>query len=143
MLHRTLERQLKKYHIDPETISSEFLQTISDTYAHFDDDRSLIERSLELVSQEMTEKNNILKKSTETLNKAQEIAKIGNWEWDIVNDKISWSDELYKIFLLDKNNQSIELQESLAFYKEQHIEYVAFTDILKKIGFPKGCWNKK
>ncbi len=45
--------------------------------------------------------------------------------------------------LLDKNNQTIELQESLAFYKEQHIEYVAFTDILKKIGFPKDCWNKK
>ncbi|MCC6520772.1 hypothetical protein IT403_02190 [Candidatus Nomurabacteria bacterium] len=44
--------------------------------------------------------------------------------------------------LLDKNNQTIELQESLAFYKEQRIEYVAFTDILTKIGFPKDCWKK-
>ena len=45
--------------------------------------------------------------------------------------------------LLDKNNQTPELQESLAFYKEQEIEYIAFTDILKKIGLPYGCWNKK
>ncbi len=44
--------------------------------------------------------------------------------------------------LLDKNNQTPELQESLAFYKEQKIEYVGFTDILKKIGFPYGCWNE-
>ena len=44
--------------------------------------------------------------------------------------------------LLDKNNQTKELQESLAFYKEHNIEYVAFTDILKKIGYKEGCWNE-
>jgi len=43
--------------------------------------------------------------------------------------------------LLDKNNQTIELKESLAFYKEQDIEYIAFTDILKKIGYSEGCWK--
>lgn len=36
--------------------------------------------------------------------------------------------------LLDKNEQTKELQESLAFYKEHNIEYVAFTDILKELG---------
>ena len=45
--------------------------------------------------------------------------------------------------LLDKNNQTPELKESLAFYKEHEIEYVAFTDILKKIDRSNGCWNKK
>jgi len=44
--------------------------------------------------------------------------------------------------LLDKNNQTKELKESLAFYKEHNIEYVAFTDILRRIGFSNGCWNK-
>jgi hypothetical protein len=43
--------------------------------------------------------------------------------------------------LLDKNNQTPELKKSLAFYKEQHIEYVAFTDILKTIGFTDGYWK--
>jgi hypothetical protein len=36
--------------------------------------------------------------------------------------------------LLDKDNQTEELQDSLAFYKEHEIEYIAFTDILKEIG---------
>ena len=44
--------------------------------------------------------------------------------------------------LLDNHHQTRELKESLAFYKEHDIEYVALTDILKKIGYPEGCWNK-
>lgn len=44
--------------------------------------------------------------------------------------------------LLDKNNQTKELKDSLAFYKEHEIEYIAFTDILKKMGFVDGCWKK-
>lgn len=43
--------------------------------------------------------------------------------------------------LLDKNNQTKELKESLAFYKEQNIEYVGFTDILKNLGLGKEYWN--
>lgn len=35
--------------------------------------------------------------------------------------------------LLDSKNQTKELHESLAFYKEHNIEYVGFTDILKKL----------
>jgi hypothetical protein len=45
--------------------------------------------------------------------------------------------------LLDTKTQTKELQESLAFFREHKIEYVAFTDILKEIGFPNGWWNKK
>jgi hypothetical protein len=37
--------------------------------------------------------------------------------------------------LLDKNNQTPELKESLEFFKDHNIEYVPFTDILKEIGF--------
>jgi PAS domain S-box-containing protein len=32
---------------------------------------------------------------------AQAIAHIGSWEWDIASNKVSWSDELYRIFGLD------------------------------------------
>lgn len=45
--------------------------------------------------------------------------------------------------LLDENNQTKELHESLAFYKKHDIEYVAFTDILQAVGIKNGCWNKK
>jgi PAS domain S-box-containing protein len=36
------------------------------------------------------------------LNEAQQIAKIGNWDWDLITNKVWWSDELYRIFDLEK-----------------------------------------
>lgn len=67
--------------------------------------------------------------------KPLQIILVGYQEYE-AREKFAFGD------LLDKNNQTPELKESLAFYKEQEIEYVAFTDILKKIGFIDGCWNK-
>lgn len=67
--------------------------------------------------------------------KPLQIILVGYQEYE-AREKFAFGD------LLDKNNQTPELQESLAFYKEHDIEYVAFTDILTKIGFPNGCWKK-
>jgi len=67
--------------------------------------------------------------------KPLQIILVGYQEYE-AREKFAFGD------LLDKNNQTPELRESLAFYKEHEIEYVAFTDILNKIGFPRGCWNK-
>ena len=35
------------------------------------------------------------------LRDAQRVAQMGSWEWDIAQDKVSWSDELYRIFGVD------------------------------------------
>ncbi len=39
-----------------------------------------------------------LKKNERNLAKAQEIGRIGSWEWDIETDKGSWSHETYRMF---------------------------------------------
>lgn len=39
-----------------------------------------------------------LRKSEASLANAQRIAHLGNWEWDIVINKVRWSDEVYRIF---------------------------------------------
>jgi len=39
-----------------------------------------------------------LKEQTDALNHAQNIAKIGNWTWNIVKNTLTWSDEIYRIF---------------------------------------------
>ena len=67
--------------------------------------------------------------------KPLQIILVGYQEYE-AREKFAFGD------LLDKNNQTPELRESLAFYKEHSIEYIAFTDILKKIGFPNDCWKK-
>ena len=40
----------------------------------------------------------VLKKIENQLKEAQRIAHMGSWEWDIVQDKTVWSDELHRIF---------------------------------------------
>ncbi|MEK6252534.1 MAG: EAL domain-containing protein [Actinomycetota bacterium] len=39
-----------------------------------------------------------LRDATQRLEEAQRIAHFGNWEWDIRSDQVTWSDELYRIF---------------------------------------------
>jgi PAS domain S-box-containing protein len=39
-----------------------------------------------------------LRLSEARLAEAQRIAHLGNWDWDIVQDKLLWSDEIYRIF---------------------------------------------
>ncbi len=39
-----------------------------------------------------------LRESQASLAKAQEIAHLGNWDWNIVTDELRWSDEIYRIF---------------------------------------------
>jgi len=39
-----------------------------------------------------------LRESERQMNRAQEIAHLGSWELDLVNNRLSWSDEVYRIF---------------------------------------------
>src|SRR3989339_792589 len=45
-----------------------------------------------------------LEKSNTRLAEAQRIARIGNWEWDVIKDEVSWSYEAYRIFGLTQEN---------------------------------------
>lgn len=39
-----------------------------------------------------------LRSNEERLLEAQRLAHLGNWDWDIISDKLWWSDEVYRIF---------------------------------------------
>jgi PAS domain S-box-containing protein len=49
-------------------------------------------------TRKLKEKTEDLSKEKQKLSEAQKLAHIGNWEWDISNNEISWSEELYNIF---------------------------------------------
>ena len=54
-----------------------------------------------ILSTDITERKKAeeaLRKSEQRMNRSQEIAHIGSWELDIVNDHLFWSDEVYRIF---------------------------------------------
>jgi PAS domain S-box-containing protein len=43
----------------------------------------------------------MLRENQMVLKEAQRIARIGNWELDLLNNKLTWSDEIYRIFEID------------------------------------------
>ncbi|HYV33393.1 MAG TPA: histidine kinase, partial [Candidatus Limnocylindria bacterium] len=59
-MHRALERQIQKFLKGADLSAPEwkaFLAIVDETYQHFDEDRKLISRSLELSSKEFVEVN--------------------------------------------------------------------------------------
>lgn len=58
-------------------------------------------RSHAELEKEIAERKKIeeeLKISNQQLNAAQEIARLGHWQWDVAKNKVSWSDQLHKIY---------------------------------------------
>jgi diguanylate cyclase (GGDEF)-like protein/PAS domain S-box-containing protein len=61
--HKLLQRQLRRYHGTAPRLDAAsgnwgaFIEAVNDTYLQADDDRQLLERSIELTSQELMEKN--------------------------------------------------------------------------------------
>lgn len=69
-MHHTLTRQIARRNVDPASLPENIQQLfsdISDTYTHADEDRAMIERSLELSSKELGALNAQLKESKERL----------------------------------------------------------------------------
>ncbi|MFQ5779406.1 MAG: EAL domain-containing protein [Nitrospiria bacterium] len=48
-----------------------------------------------------------LRRSEARLSQAQQIARLGNWEWDLETDALYWSDEIYRIFGLDRTANTL------------------------------------
>ncbi|WP_299101586.1 ATP-binding protein [uncultured Winogradskyella sp.] len=48
-----------------------------------------------------------IRKSEASLNKAQEIASLGSWELDLKTNKITWSEEMYRIFEKDLDSYNV------------------------------------
>ena len=52
----------------------------------------------ENLEQLVTERTAELRENEARLNRSQEIAHLGSWELDLIQDRLTWSDEVYRIF---------------------------------------------
>jgi PAS domain S-box-containing protein len=62
---------------------------------------SVVAISLLLLGATLTERQaaeKALQRAHASLAEAQEIAHVGSWQWEIAADRVSWSDELYRIY---------------------------------------------
>jgi diguanylate cyclase (GGDEF)-like protein/PAS domain S-box-containing protein len=48
------------------------------------------------------------------LSQAQAVAHVGHWDWDILNNRLSWSDEVYRIFGLQPDEFEVSYEDFLA-----------------------------
>lgn len=97
----------------------------------------------------LLERKKSLLKLTESLNQAQKIAHLGNWEWDIHSNILWWSDEIYRIFGLDPQqftatyesfmekvhpDDQEKVQEAVAKSLRSNINYCVEHRIIKSDG---------
>lgn len=60
-----------------------------------------LEENVKERTAELKEAYNSLMENDRRLSEAQKMAHIGNWDWNIITDKVYWSEEMYRIFGLD------------------------------------------
>jgi PAS domain S-box-containing protein len=61
------------------------------------------------------------------LNEAQQVARVGNWEWAIGEDKVTWSDELFRIYGLEPRSQEVTYESYLERVHPEDRELVRQT----------------
>ena len=69
-------------------------------WAAIADSRETVISLLDITAQKRVE--DALRQSRATLALAQRIARLGNWEWDVVADVLTWSEEVYRIYGVDQ-----------------------------------------
>lgn len=79
--------------------------------AHEQLEQRVLERTAAL-----TEANRQLTESKNLLNKTQKQALLGSWSWDLTNNAVVWSDELYDIFGYDLNQPPLRYREYGALF---------------------------
>jgi PAS domain S-box-containing protein len=78
---------------------------------------------------ERTAREAKLRASQSQLAEAQRLAHIGSWEWDIEEDEVSWSDELYRIYGLEPERA---LASYNSFLERVHPEDRSYVDEVVK-----------
>ncbi|MDP2109731.1 MAG: EAL domain-containing protein [Thiobacillus sp.] len=71
-----------------------------------------------------------LKESARRLNEAQRIAQVGSWELDLTSGKLTWSDQIFRIFEIDQTAFDASYEAFLKTIHPEDREWVnqAYTD---------------
>ncbi|MGZ5134220.1 MAG: PAS domain-containing protein, partial [Flavitalea sp.] len=77
--------------------------------------------------QDVTERQTLirnLKRNEELYKQAQAIAHLGNWSWDVGNNYVDWTDEVYRIYGLVPQSERMEYNRYLSFIHPDDVEKV-------------------
>ncbi|HYC29692.1 MAG TPA: PAS domain-containing protein, partial [Chitinophagaceae bacterium] len=68
--------------------------------------------------QDITEKEKLVEKlrqNESVYKQAEELANMGNWSWDVKENRLEWTDHLYRIYGLEPNSEEITMERFLSF----------------------------
>ena len=126
-LERCLEGEVIHYHCwsDLPSLEHQFLSITYAPYYELNQNISGVVISIRnLTELKITEEK--LRQSEEALVEAQRIAHIGNWKFDVATQKMIWSEEMLRIFGLEKSQTESSYVEYLQYVHPEdlrHIEY--------------------
>ncbi|WMW80563.1 PAS domain S-box protein [Undibacterium cyanobacteriorum] len=82
----------------------------------------------------------LLQRSEEKLKEAQQIATLGNWEWDLHTNTQSWSEQTFHIFGLDPTTTALDFDKlEPSFTPEAWLNLKAAVDRCLQDGTPYVC----
>ncbi len=110
---------------DAERINSSFVAGATDFVLKPVNWKVLIPRLSHLLKASNTLQQ--LEKKESRLSKAHKMAKLGHWEWHVVDDKMHWSDEIYEIFELNRDSFIPDQQSFLDRIKPSDRSFVEET----------------
>ncbi len=121
-LHKLLLKQLERSELDVEKIKSlqpsqweDFLFWLSNAYYGYEQERYLLERSMDIAMREH-------KDLTERLKDAHEIAHMGYFYTDRATKIVSWSPEMFRLSGIDPSEGAPPMEKLLSFVHEDERE---------------------
>ncbi|TND10248.1 MAG: PAS domain-containing protein [Bacteroidetes bacterium] len=121
-LNKLLQRQFQKYCGKEEHVSEEcreLFRVISESYDHYEKDRKMLERSIELSSDEMIELNNKLRKEAAELSKTNQELKTLLENIEDVFFSFDWVEN--KTLFISPSCEKIYGYPQQAFYQDQNL----------------------
>ncbi len=86
---------------------------------HSSVEREVLNLALKL---ELKDKTDSLRKSEMLLKETQKLAKLGSWSMDLNTLDVQWSDEMFRIFEVDKSLGTPDLEELRSFYHPDDVD---------------------
>jgi diguanylate cyclase (GGDEF)-like protein/PAS domain S-box-containing protein len=66
-----------------------------------------------------------LRQSENLLGLSQELGHIGSWEWNLADEQVTWSKEMYRIYGLDPANSHVSFDNAMEAIHDEDRDYVA------------------
>ncbi len=84
-------------------------------------------KSFNTLLDSLSREKNALAAQKTMLDRAEAVAHLGSWEWDLTTDQVIWSDELFHLFQLEPTDTSPPLAEQRKYFSASDLQRLEQT----------------